>query len=115
MKYQIMENCRGCGKCAMNCPVQAIVRVGSVYKIDKEKCIECGKCYSLCPFNVIKMLDEQSPSEIIATPLERPIDTMENLPRTGLGLRRGGRQNCRIMGRGKGRGGSKNKAKRGCR
>ncbi len=46
--------CRGCSKCARNCPVEAISGVlKSPYKIDQDKCIKCGACEAACPFQAI--------------------------------------------------------------
>ena len=48
------EKCKGCSKCARNCPVGAISGViKSPYTIDPEKCIKCGACISSCPFGAI--------------------------------------------------------------
>ncbi len=47
--------CKGCSKCARNCPVNAIEGViKSPYTIDQNKCIKCGACVSNCPFKAIK-------------------------------------------------------------
>jgi len=47
--------CKGCSKCARNCPVNAITgELKSPYKIDQEKCIKCGACVSNCPFKAIE-------------------------------------------------------------
>ena len=47
--------CKGCSKCARNCPVSAITGViKTPYKIDQDKCIKCGACLSNCPFGAIK-------------------------------------------------------------
>lgn len=49
------EKCKGCSKCARNCPVGAISgELKSPYKIDKEKCIKCGACMHGCPFKAIE-------------------------------------------------------------
>lgn len=49
------EKCKGCSKCARNCPVGAISgELKSPYKIDKEKCIKCGACLQGCPFKAIE-------------------------------------------------------------
>lgn len=48
------EKCKGCSKCARNCPVGAISGVlKSPYTIDSSKCIKCGACESDCPFGAI--------------------------------------------------------------
>lgn len=49
------EKCKGCSKCARNCPVGAISgELKSPYKIDKNKCIKCGACLNGCPFKAIE-------------------------------------------------------------
>ena len=54
-RYKIdPEKCRGCGKCAKNCPVSAISgKVKSPYTIDTDKCIKCGACQDGCAFDAI--------------------------------------------------------------
>jgi len=48
------EACKGCSKCARNCPVDAIEGViKSPYKINQEVCIKCGACIGNCPFQAI--------------------------------------------------------------
>ena len=53
--FEIREDlCKGCTKCARNCPVNAIS--GSLkepHKIDQSKCIKCGACIDNCPFKAI--------------------------------------------------------------
>ncbi|MFA6989770.1 MAG: NADH-quinone oxidoreductase subunit NuoF [Candidatus Gastranaerophilaceae bacterium] len=47
--------CKGCSKCARQCPVEAIEgKIKETYKIDQDKCIKCGACLTACPFNAIK-------------------------------------------------------------
>ena len=49
------EKCKGCSKCARNCPVSAISgEIKSPFTIDQEKCIKCGACVSNCPFKAIE-------------------------------------------------------------
>lgn len=48
------EKCKGCSKCARNCPVNAISgKVREPFVIDTEKCIKCGACESACAFHAI--------------------------------------------------------------
>ncbi len=48
------EFCKGCSKCARNCPVNAISGVvKKPYTIDSDKCIKCGACKENCAFGAI--------------------------------------------------------------
>ena len=48
------EFCKGCSKCARNCPVNAISGVvKKPYTIDSDKCIKCGACKENCAFDAI--------------------------------------------------------------
>ncbi|MBR2339562.1 MAG: NADH-quinone oxidoreductase subunit NuoF [Clostridia bacterium] len=55
------DKCIGCGKCAKNCPVEAISKTDYVapghklpsYEIDTAKCVKCGVCMSNCKFNAV--------------------------------------------------------------
>lgn len=52
------ERCKGCSKCARNCPVGAISgQIKEVFHIDTEKCIKCGACESSCAFGAIHVED----------------------------------------------------------
>ena len=49
------ELCKGCSKCARNCPVNAISgEIRKPFVIDSAKCIKCGACISNCNFKAIK-------------------------------------------------------------
>jgi len=48
------EKCKGCSKCARNCPVSAIEgQIKNPFTIDQSKCIKCGACLENCPFGAI--------------------------------------------------------------
>ena len=48
--------CKGCSKCARNCPVGAIEgKIKEPFTIDTDKCIKCGACESACPFGAISV------------------------------------------------------------
>jgi len=50
------EKCKGCSKCARNCPVGAIDGViKSPFKIDQSKCIKCGACMNGCAFKAVEL------------------------------------------------------------
>lgn len=52
------ERCKGCSKCARNCPVGAISgRIREPYEIDSNICIKCGACEDACAFGAIHIED----------------------------------------------------------
>ncbi|KIR01361.1 NAD-reducing hydrogenase subunit HoxF [Lachnospiraceae bacterium TWA4] len=55
LQYVIVEeNCKGCTRCARNCPVEAISgEKKKPHTIDTTKCIKCGVCMSKCKFDAI--------------------------------------------------------------
>ena len=49
------QECKGCSKCARNCPAGAISgEIRSPFVIDQEKCIKCGACIDGCSFHAVK-------------------------------------------------------------
>ena len=48
------EKCKGCTKCAKNCPGNAITGEKKMpHEIDQSKCLKCGVCYDNCKFDAI--------------------------------------------------------------
>lgn len=48
------ERCKGCSKCARNCPAGAISgKIKEPFVIDNSRCIKCGACESACAFGAI--------------------------------------------------------------
>ena len=42
--------CTGCGQCAKNCAVHAIIREeDGTYRCNSGWCFACGQCVALCP------------------------------------------------------------------
>ncbi len=55
LKYTIDPTlCKGCGKCARNCPVSAITGAKkTAHVINNDTCIHCGTCIDNCAFDAI--------------------------------------------------------------
>ena len=59
--YIDKDKCIGCGKCAKNCPADAITRTDYIapghklasFTIDTTKCVKCGACVAGCKFDAI--------------------------------------------------------------
>ncbi|MGN1127762.1 MAG: DUF362 domain-containing protein, partial [Candidatus Flemingiibacterium sp.] len=55
------DKCIGCGKCAKNCPADAIIKTSYIapghklpsLEIQSDKCVKCGACMSGCKFGAI--------------------------------------------------------------
>lgn len=48
------SKCRGCSKCARNCPAEAIKgKVKEPFVIDEAACIKCGACMEQCAFGAV--------------------------------------------------------------
>jgi len=54
MAYKISEDdCKACGICIEECPVEAISEGEEFYTIDPDTCTECGECADVCPCDAI--------------------------------------------------------------
>ncbi|EHI97717.1 4Fe-4S ferredoxin iron-sulfur binding domain-containing protein [Clostridium sp. DL-VIII] len=49
----INENCKGCGICEKNCPLNSIKVENKKAQVEA-KCVECGICIRVCPFKAIE-------------------------------------------------------------
>lgn len=52
--YVIDKTCVMCGRCAEECPLEAISKGRDQYVIDPEECVGCGVCARKCPAEAIK-------------------------------------------------------------
>ena len=50
------SDCKGCGRCAGNCPTKAII-IDDGWKVDLGKCIFCMDCAMVCPEGCISEAD----------------------------------------------------------
>lgn len=49
MRYEITNDCTGCGVCESACPEGAIFAKGEErYAIEPSMCTGCGKCFMTC-------------------------------------------------------------------
>lgn len=54
IRFSINDECIGCTKCAVECPVEAIQgEPYCVFEIDPEKCVRCGACRDICPVDAV--------------------------------------------------------------
>ena len=54
--------CTGCGQCAKNCAVHAIVREeDGTYRCSGSWCFACGQCVALCPAGAASMPELEAP------------------------------------------------------
>jgi len=49
------RDCTGCGKCAHDCPAEAITIRGGRARIDRSACVRCFCCQEFCPTGAMKV------------------------------------------------------------
>lgn len=69
------DRCRGCGKCARRCPIQAITQKGRMpvagersrlrSEVDESVCLGCGLCALECRHDALHMVDRE---QVLLTP-----------------------------------------------
>jgi len=64
---KVTKDCARCGKCAENCPVQAISPV--IFASDAKKCISCMRCVRRCPNSARKV--SEATLAIVTTALRK--------------------------------------------
>ena len=77
------SDCKGCGRCAGNCPTKAII-IEDGWKVDLGKCIFCMDCAMVCPEGCISEADAPDYAltrdelivsrDTVAEELEKPLD-----------------------------------------
>jgi ferredoxin len=58
------HKCTGCGVCAGECPVEAIVMEDKKAKINMDECIHCGLCHQVCSQNAVRHDSERIGDEV---------------------------------------------------
>lgn len=74
--------CTGCGRCADNCAVHAIVPRGDgTYRCNKTWCFACGQCVALCPAGAASMPELEPPIPYDSTGFDLDPQTLLNAMR----------------------------------
>ncbi|MHB8126727.1 MAG: DUF362 domain-containing protein [Desulfitobacteriaceae bacterium] len=61
--FVLEKLCRGCQRCILACPNQAIMMIAHSIIVNAEKCSECEECLEVCMHGAITFLvDEEAQS-----------------------------------------------------
>jgi NADH-quinone oxidoreductase subunit F len=67
IRFDINEDCIGCGVCRKECPTNAISgERRELHVIDQEECIRCGTCLAVCPPKISAVI-KGSPAKAAAS------------------------------------------------
>jgi NADH-quinone oxidoreductase subunit F len=59
IRYEISDECDGCGACVKLCPAEAISgEQDELHVIDQELCTRCGVCGTLCQFGAVRTISD---------------------------------------------------------
>ncbi|MEG1779072.1 MAG: [Fe-Fe] hydrogenase large subunit C-terminal domain-containing protein, partial [Oscillospiraceae bacterium] len=95
------EICKGCTKCARNCPAGAIKGAVKVkHEIDHAKCVNCGYCVAQCAFGAIKIQDDKDRFKaLLANKNKKVAVQFSPAVRVGLGEMFGIKQGTDVTGK----------------
>lgn len=81
--------CAGCGLCAANCAVHAIVpHEDGAYRCNKTWCFACGQCVALCPQGALSMPELEAPIPYSAASFDLNPETLLNAMRFRRSIRK---------------------------
>jgi NADH:ubiquinone oxidoreductase subunit F (NADH-binding)/(2Fe-2S) ferredoxin/NAD-dependent dihydropyrimidine dehydrogenase PreA subunit len=67
IRFDVTEDCIGCGVCKKECPTEAISgERRELHTIDQEECIRCGTCLAVCPPKISAVI-KGSPAKAAAS------------------------------------------------
>ena len=70
--YLNVDNCTGCGQCAVSCSKNAIIMIEKRPQFTPDLCVLCSHCYSICPEGCFSLLGYES--ENVTTDITKLVD-----------------------------------------